>query len=150
MIWEFSLEDEEEKWDAIFTCSISLYILRWTVNCLSIMIIVSKQTSEKKQTKRDTNCCWWPLWEYLCMWGEREPLFPFFFTPRVLMALGKECAREDYMNGSISITASIRQKKKYVVTTDMINCSSPSLPSFSDSFDSYVFSRSRFSVLEVD
>jgi hypothetical protein len=56
--------------------------------------------------------------------------FFFLSIPRVLMALGTECAREDYMNGSISITASIRQKKKYVVTTDMINCSSPSVSPF--------------------
>jgi len=46
------------------------------------------------------------------------------------MALGKECAREDYMNGSISITANIRQTKKYVVTTDLSIAPSLSLRFF--------------------
>jgi hypothetical protein len=55
------------------------------------MITVSEQISKKRQSKRDTNCWWWPLWEYLyvCVWT----IISFFFsfsTLRVLMALGKE------------------------------------------------------------
>jgi hypothetical protein len=113
---------------------ITLYIPYQTiVNGLSIMIIVSKQITEKDRLREiptadddhSENIC---ISVCVCVWT----IISFFFlsTPRVLMALGKECAREDYMNGSISITASIRQKKKYVVTTDMINCSSPSVSPF--------------------
>jgi hypothetical protein len=87
------------------------------------MITAGKQTSEKYRLREiptadddhSGNIC-----VSVC---ELLLIFSSLSTVRVLMALGKECAREDYMNGSISITASIRQKKKYVVTTDMINCS---------------------------
>jgi hypothetical protein len=115
------------------------------------MITVGKQMSEKDRLKEiptadddhSENIC-----VYVC---ELLLLFSPLSTVRVLMALGKECAREDYMNGSISITANIRQKKKYVVTTDMINCALSLLlsPFLLIHMPSLIF-RSRFSVLEVD
>lgn len=108
------------------------------------MITVGKQMSEKTDQKR-----------YQLMMNTLR-IFVFMYvnyylfsssssssTVRVLMALGIEDAREDYMNRSISITASIRQKKKYVVTTDMINCSL--VLYFSVSFGSYVFLHLSFS-----
>lgn len=63
------------------------------------------------------------------------------------MALRTECAKKDYLNGSVSITARIRRRKKYVVTTDMINCLLASFVFSLASFYSDVFaclSRSRF------
>ena len=79
----------------------------------------------------------------------------FLSTVRVLMALGEKCAREDYMNGSISITASIRQREicgnnghdQLLVRSLSSSASSSSLPFIQMS--SLVF-RSRFSVVEVD